>query len=116
LISGIFQRIGDGLAKIPEYDKSFVVDKKDEFATLSLMAEARSLQTNMLLQVYSSEPIVHFYSGKWTPVVKGKNGSSYGPFSGFCLETHNYLNTVNIPHFPQYYFEAGTDLCAEDSV
>ncbi|HEY6063582.1 MAG TPA: aldose epimerase family protein [Chitinophagaceae bacterium] len=102
-----FQRIGDGLAKIPEYDKSFVIDKEDDFVKLSLVAEARSLQTKTHLQVYSSEPIVHFYSGKWTPVVKGKNGIMYGPFSGFCLETHNYLNAVNIPYFPNTILRPG---------
>jgi aldose 1-epimerase len=102
-----FQRIGDGLAKIPEYDKSFIVDKEESFASLTLMAEARSLQTNTHLQVYSSEPIVHFYSGKWTPVVKGKNGILYGPFSGFCLETHKHTNAVNIPHFPNTILRPG---------
>jgi aldose 1-epimerase len=102
-----FKRIGDSISQIPEYDKSFVVDKEGEFVTLSLVAEARSLQTKTHLQVYSSEPIVHFYSGKWTPVVRGKNGNMYGPFSGFCLETHKYPNGVNIPHFPNTILKPG---------
>ena len=102
-----FQRIGDRLAIIPEYDKSFIVDNKDNLTTLSLMAEARLAQTNTLLQVYSTDLVVHFYSGKWTPVVKGKNGIMYGPFSGFCLETHNYLNAVNILHFPNTILRPG---------
>jgi aldose 1-epimerase len=102
-----YQRIGDGLSQIPEYDKSFIVDNKDNIATLTLMAEARSLQTNTQLQVFSTEPVVHFYSGKWIPAIKGKNGILYGPFSGFCLETHNYLNAVNIPHFPNTILRPG---------
>jgi aldose 1-epimerase len=102
-----FQRIADGLAKIPEYDKGFVIDNKDSTATLSLIAEARSVQTKTLLQVYSTEPMVQFYSGKWTPVVKGKNGIMYGPFSGFCLETHKHTNAINIPHFPNTILRPG---------
>ena len=102
-----FQRIGDGLAKIPEYDKSFIIDNKDKSTTLSLVAEARLMQTKTLLQIFSTEPVVQFYSGKWTPVVKGNNGIMYGPFSGFCLETHNYLNAVNIPHFPNTILRPG---------
>ncbi|MEO7983727.1 MAG: aldose epimerase family protein [Bacteroidota bacterium] len=98
-----FTRIGDGLAKVGEYDKSFVVDKNDE----SLVAEARSLTSGLHLKVYSTEPILHFYSGKWIPVVKGKNANSYGPLSGFCLETHIHPNAVNIPHFPNTILRPG---------
>jgi aldose 1-epimerase len=96
-------RVGDGLEKIPEYDKSYVAAKNPE----GLMAEVRSLQSGLLLQVFSTEPIVHFYSGKWIPVVPGKNGTVYGPFSGLCLETHKHPNAVNIPHFPNTILRPG---------
>jgi aldose 1-epimerase len=102
-----FQRIGDGLSKIPEYDKSFIVDKAGDATGLLLVAEARSPKTGIHLQVWSDEPIIHFYSGKWTPVVKGKNGIMYGPFSGFCVETHKHPNAVNIPHFPNTILKPG---------
>jgi aldose 1-epimerase len=98
-----FRRIAEGLTRVAEYDKSFIVDKKES----RLVAEARSVQSGVHLQVYSTEPVVHFYSGKWTPVVKGKNGTVYGPFSGFCLETHKHPNAVNIPHFPNTILRPG---------
>ena len=98
-----FYRIGSGLKKTDEYDKSFVVDRQ---ATL-LVAEARSLQSNLHLQVYSTEPVVHFYTGKWIPVVKGKNETEYKPLSGFCLETQIHPNAVNIPHFPNTVLKPG---------
>lgn len=102
-----FKSIGDGLAGIDEYDKSFIVDKAEDDTGLLLVAEARSPKTGIRLQVWSNEPVVHFYSGKWTPVVKGKNGNMYGPFSGFCLETHKHPNAVNIPHFPNTVLKPG---------
>ncbi len=102
-----YRRLGDCLAKIPEYDKSFVVDKKSETNGLILMAEARSLKTNTHLQVYSSEPVVHFYTGKWIPELKGKNNTTYGSFSGFCLETHKHPNAINIPQFPNTVLRPG---------
>ncbi|MGB3154210.1 MAG: aldose epimerase family protein [Chitinophagaceae bacterium] len=98
-----FRGIGEGLTLIDEYDKSFVIDKKDSL----LVAEARSVQSGINLQVYSTEPVVHFYSGKWIPVVTGKNGNLYGPLSGFCLETHKHPNAVNIPHFPNTILRPG---------
>jgi aldose 1-epimerase len=98
-----FHRIGDGLSKIEEYDQSFVVDQPET----ALVAEARSKRSGALLQVFCTEPVVHFYSGKWIPVVKGKNGTIYGPFSGFCLETHKHPNAINIPHFPNTLLRPG---------
>ncbi|MBK9938063.1 MAG: hypothetical protein IPP02_06655 [Chitinophagaceae bacterium] len=91
------------MKKIEEFDKSFVVDKRED----SLVAEVRSIQSKILLKIYSTEPIVHFYSGKWIPVVRGKNETIYGPLSGFCLETHLYPNAINIPHFPNTVLRPG---------
>jgi len=98
-----FAKIGDGLKQVEEFDKTFVLDTNKE----SLVAEARSLQSGLHMKVYSTEPIVHFYTGKWIPVVKGKNGNMYGPLSGFCLETHIHPNAINIPHFPNSILRPG---------
>ena len=98
-----FKQIGEGLKQVDEYDKSFVTDKKEN----SLVAEARSLQSGIHLKIYCDEPIIHFYSGKWIPAVKGKNGETYGPFSGFCLETHKHPNAINISHFPNTVLRPG---------
>jgi aldose 1-epimerase len=100
-----FRKIGEGLKQIPEYDKSFSVDQAD--GKMKLVAEARYAPREIGLQVFSTEPIVHFYSGKWTPEVKGKGGTPYGPWSGFCLETHIHPNAVNIPSFPNTILRPG---------
>lgn len=98
-----FTRIGERLTKNEGYDQSFIVVKNET----SLVAEARSLHSGVHLQVFSTEPIVHFYTGKWIPVIKGKNGSIYSPFTGFCLETQIHPNAVNIPHFPKTILRPG---------
>jgi len=100
-----FSQMRERLTKIAEYDKSFVADK--DAISLSLMAEVRSVVSDVLLQVYSTEPIVHFYSGKWIPSIIGKNGIKYGPFSGLCLETHKHPNAINISHFPDTVLRPG---------
>ncbi len=102
-----FRSIGEGLTHVDEYDRSFVLDNKNPSGNILLVAEARSGKSKTHLQVYSNQPVLHFYSGKWTPVVKGKNGICYGPFSGFCLETHKHTNAVNIPHFPNSILHPG---------
>lgn len=100
-----YHSIREGQTQIDEYDKSFIVGKNEN--SLHLMAEARSEKNNVHLQVFSTEPILHFYSGKWIPQLVGKQGTHYGPFSGFCLETHKYGNAVNIPHFPDTILRPG---------
>jgi aldose 1-epimerase len=101
-----FTKIAEGLKKVVEYDKSLITENGIH-AEPTLVAEARSLKSNMQLQVFSTEPVVHFYAGKWIPRVKGKNGNQYGPFSGFCLETHKHPNAVNIPEFPNTILRPG---------
>lgn len=104
-----FVRIGERLEQVPEFDKSFVVDKNNDPAGLALMAEARCATSGLLLQVYATDPIVHFYTGKWIPEMTGKNNTPYGAFSGFCLETQIHPNAINIPHFPSMVLRPGEE-------
>jgi aldose 1-epimerase len=97
-----FHLIGDGLHELDEYDKTYVVGENQQ-----LLAELKSDKSQLMLQVYSTDPIVHFYSGKWIPEVTGKNGTAYKGFSGLCLETHIHPNAVNIPGFPNTILRPG---------
>jgi aldose 1-epimerase len=83
------------------YDQSFVVDNS------SPQAEAFSKKSGLKLQLFTTEPIVHLYTGVSIPSITGKRGIKYGPFSGFCLETHIHPNAVNIPHFPNTIVRPG---------
>lgn len=102
-----FTLLSDRLNQIDEFDKSYVVTKEENGTGVQLVAEAKSSKSNLLLQVFSTEPIVHFYTGKWIPALKGKNGGNYNSFSGLCLETHSYPNAVNIPEFPSTVLKPG---------
>ncbi len=102
-----FTRIGDRLKEVPEFDKSFVVDKNHDPSGLALMAEVRCPASGLLLQVYATDPVVHFYTGKWIPALKGKNNTVYGSFSALCLETQIHPNAINIPHFPSMVLRPG---------
>lgn len=86
------------------FDQSFVVDK---VGIENLAAEACSDSSGLNLQVFTTEPIVHLYTGRWIPEVKGSGGNSYGPYSGFCLETQVHPNAVNISSFPNTVLRPG---------
>ena len=80
------------------YDQSFVI--YNHLKEINLVAEAVSSDEKMQLQVWSDAPIVHFYTGKYIPELMGKGQQNYKPFCGYCFETHQYPNAVNISHFP----------------
>lgn len=98
-----FKQVRNSTIKTGELDQSFEINKQEDL----LVAELRSQESRVLLKVYSTEPIVHFYTGKWIPVVKGKNGNTYGPLSGLCLETQIHPNAINIPGFPNTALRPG---------
>lgn len=98
-----FTHIAKALEILPEYDKSFIADPHPG----QLVAELRSARSGILLQVCSTDPIIHFYTGKWLPHLQGKQGQAYGSFSGLCLETHRYPDAGNCPSFPSTVLRPG---------
>ena len=101
----IFKAINTDWSKTNGYDQCFIVDNKSE--KLELVAEARSQQSGITLQIYSTEPAVQFYTGQGLNIPNAKNGNDYKAFSGFCLETHRHPNAINIPHFPNTVLRPG---------
>jgi len=87
------------------YDQSFVIDKKEK--ELVLAAEAYSEESKTKLEVLTTEPVVHFYTGIGLAVIKGKGDTQYGPYSGFCFETQVHPNAINIPSFPDTILRPG---------
>jgi len=100
-----FKPINKDWNKANGYDQCFVIDDKN--GDLSLVAEAGSLESGLTLQIFSTEPTVQFYTAQGLAKMTGKNGIVYGPFSGFCLETHKHPNAINIPHFPNTVLRPG---------
>ena len=100
-----FKAINKDWNKANGYDQCFIIDNKTE--DLSLVAEARSLQSGLTLQIFSTEPAVQFYTGAGLNSLKGKKGIEYKPFSGFCLEAHKHPNAINIPDFPNTVLRPG---------
>lgn len=80
------------------YDQSFVLDK--EYRSWGLAARAFSEKSRINLEVYTDEPTVHLYTGKYLNIKNGKKGMNYPAFSGLCFETQHHTNAINIPSFP----------------
>jgi aldose 1-epimerase len=88
------------------YDHSWVLKEK---SSLQIVHAASVMETTsgIKLDLYTTEPAVHFYSGNFLKNVPGKNHAIYNSREGFCLETQHYPDAPNQPHFPTTILKQG---------
>lgn len=88
------------------YDHNFVLNKKDH--ELSLAALAVSDKSGRMLQEFTTEPGVQFYTGNFmNDTIVGKGGKVYGRRTGFCLEAQHFPDSPNHPGFPSTLLKPG---------
>ena len=94
------------------YDHCWVVNKgKKSFSKIASVYHSKSRRQ---LDVFSDQPGVQFYSGNMLDnVLPSKTGGTYGPQSGFCLETQHFPNSPNEPIFPSTILNPGDTFTSE---
>jgi len=70
-------------------------------------ASAYSEQSGVRLDVFTSEPGVHLYTGNFLADDEGKIGQRYLKHGGFCFETQHYPDSPNKSHFPSVVLHPG---------
>jgi aldose 1-epimerase len=81
------------------YDHNWVLSTQGDLT--SPAAQALSEQSGILLEVYTSEPGIQFYTGNaMSGNDIGKQGVVYPRRGAFCLETQHYPDSPNQPDFP----------------
>ncbi|RYY53116.1 MAG: galactose mutarotase [Chitinophagaceae bacterium] len=105
-IAGGLLRDHEQLALSNGYDHSFVLEKEHS-AELKHAVTVREPASGRRLDVYTTEPAVHFYTGNFLHDIKGKNKVVYNKRSGFCLETQHFPDSPNHAHFPSTELKAG---------
>ena len=86
------------------YDHCWVLNDYGE--GVRKIAEARSLNTGINMEVYSDQPGVQFYTGNFLDgSLKSKKLKNYEKRSGFCLETQHFPDSPNQPSFPNVILE-----------
>lgn len=88
------------------YDHTWIL-KHQTSQMLLPAALVLSNDTGLQLEVYTSEPSVHFYAGNYLENIRGKNGGLYQERQGFCLETQHYPDAPNHPEFPPTVLRPG---------
>jgi aldose 1-epimerase len=88
------------------YDHNWVLNRQG--TDLALAAEVYEPKTGRVLQVYTTEPGIQFYSGNFLDgTIKGKGGRVYEHRNGFCLETQHFPDSPNKPNFPSVILKPG---------
>jgi len=89
------------------YDHNFVLNKEEE-AKLSLAARVSEPTTGRVMEVFTTEPGMQFYTGNFLDgSVTGKYGRVYEKRNAFCLETQHFPDSPNKPEFPSTVLEPG---------
>ena len=88
------------------YDHCWVLNDGEE--DFRLAASAHDGETGRLLEVYTNEPGIQFYSGNFLDgTLPSKTGGTYVKRSGFCLETQHYPDSPNQADFPSVRLNPG---------
>jgi aldose 1-epimerase len=88
------------------YDHNWVLNKAG--ADLSFAARVREPVSGRVMDVYTTEPGIQFYSGNFLDgSITGKNGKVYYKRDGLCLETQHFPDSVNKPRFPSTVLNPG---------
>jgi aldose 1-epimerase len=89
------------------YDHNFCLNKKEP-GELSLCARVEDSVSGRVMEVWTTEPGVQFYSGNFLDgTLKGKGGCMYVRRDGFCLETQHWPDSPNQPQFPNTILRPG---------
>lgn len=90
------------------YDHNFVLNKPIE-KTSTLAARVRDPKSGRVLELYTEEPGVQFYSGNFLDGSLTGKGWNYGYRGGFCLEPQHFPDSPNHPAFPSVILRPGEE-------
>jgi aldose 1-epimerase len=89
------------------YDHNFVLRSGGK--SLALGARVHEPKTGRVMEMYTTEPGVQFYTGNFLDgKLTGKQGVAYKKHAGFCLEAQHFPDSVNHPNFPSVILKPGS--------
>jgi galactose mutarotase-like enzyme len=87
------------------YDFNYVLEH--DGCPIVFAAGVYEPQSGRLMEVYTSEPGVQFYTGQRIDGDIGKDGKVYDQYAGLALETQHFPDSPNHPNFPSTELSPG---------
>lgn len=104
--TAIGARIGQIQGEPGGYDHNYVI--RPSHSSPAFAARARDPKSGRVLEMYTTEPGVQFYSSNFLDgSVKGKGGVAYKKHGAFCLEAQHYPDALHHPNFPSIILRPG---------
>jgi len=102
------QTIGSRIGEVKGgYDHCYALNKTQGNAGLSLVARVVDPGSGRVMEIFTTQPGVQFYSGNFLDGTIGAGGKKYGKHFGFCLETQHYPDSPNRAEFPSTVLKPG---------
>uniref|UniRef100_A0A8B9Z1R3 Galactose mutarotase n=1 Tax=Buteo japonicus TaxID=224669 RepID=A0A8B9Z1R3_9AVES len=96
--------------KLGKHLQKFQLDGFDHNFCLPGPPPARHPPTGRAMEVHTTQPGIQFYTGNnLDGSLKGKGAIAYPKHSAFCLETQNWPDAINKPHFPNALLRPGEE-------
>ncbi|XP_057948178.1 uncharacterized protein LOC131143822 [Malania oleifera] len=93
--------VGSRIKKLPKgYDINYALDGYKTGHKLRKTAVVHHKKSGRVLELFTNQPGLQFYTGNLLKDVKGKDGAIYKAHAGLCLETQGFPDSVNHPNFP----------------
>jgi aldose 1-epimerase len=94
------------------YDHCWIINNPNN--EIIKAAEVYHPESGRVMDVYTDQPGIQLYTGNFLDnTLQSKTGGTYGPRSGFCLETQHFPNTPNEPNFPTTILKPGETFTSE---
>ncbi len=88
------------------YDHNFLINQAN-YKELTLAARVEESTSGRVLEVFTEEPGVQFYSGNFLDGSLTGKGVIYQKRTGFCLEPQHAPDSINQPQFPSIVLRPG---------
>jgi len=94
------------MAKFKGYDLNYVLNhfEKD---SMDIAARATSARNNIAMEVFTTQPCMHFYTSNFLSGKPGKGGEVYEKYGAFCFEPQGFPDATNHKNFESIILEPG---------
>lgn len=87
------------------YDHNWVLNKTPD--KLELAARVSDPSSGRVMEVWTTQPGLQFYTGNFLDGLTGKGGAAYHAHDGFCMEPQHFPDTPNHSNFPSATLKPG---------
>ena len=88
------------------YDHCYDLNKHEP-GELSFAVKCTEPISGRVMEMYTTEPGVQFYSSNWLNGFSGSHGATFGKYSALCFEAQHFPDSPNRPYFPSVILKPG---------